>query len=213
MNKNADKEHPLSLIEIIRKKIKLSKPGTLFGGDDSLFKDIVKKSSVYGEYGCGAATDWVLGHTKASVMASDTSKQWLGFVANKLSASQRKRFSYNHADLGKIKDRGRPVTYEKRRNFIHYTDWFWQQEQKPDTVLIDGRFRVCCFLTSLKNADEGTKIIFDDYVSRPHYHLIEEFIKREDECGRQGLFVVPKKSSLNLEAIQQEIDNFRNVMD
>ena len=33
-----------------------------------------------------------------------------------------------------------------------------------DCVLVDGRFRVCCFLTSLKNAEQGTRIIFDDYV-------------------------------------------------
>lgn len=207
------KTDPSSIVDRIRKRIKRAKPGTLFKGDDVLFKDILSSAEVYGEYGCGASTDWVLNNTKASVMATDTSKQWLDFVANKLSATQRERFSYNHVDLGELKSWGRPLNYAKRENFSQYTDWVWQQEKKPDTILVDGRFRVCCFLTTLKHAEEGTKIIFDDYINRPHYHLVEDYLKKQDEYGRQGFFVVPNKSSLDMKSIEEEIVNFRHVMD
>ena len=61
----------------------------------------------------------------------------------------------------------------------------------PDLVLIDGRFRVCCFLTSLARAEAGTILLFDDYRDRPLYHLVEEFVQPSRQCGRQTAFVVP----------------------
>ena len=83
----------------------------------------------------------------------------------------------------------------------------------PDTVLIDGRFRVCCFLTSLKYANENTKIIFDDYNNRPYYHVVEKFIKKEQTCGRQTLFIVKNKNKINFDLLNIEINNFHYVMD
>ena len=83
----------------------------------------------------------------------------------------------------------------------------------PDTVLIDGRFRVCCFLTAIKYANENTKIIFDDYNNRPYYHVIEKFIKKEQTCGRQALFIVKNKNDINIDLLNIEINNFHYVMD
>ena len=211
MSRNKSDAH--SIIKRIRKRFKRARSGTLFKGDDNLFKDVLVDTQLYGEYGCGASTDWVLNHTKASVMAIDTSKQWLDFVANKLSANQRDRFKYSHVDMGELRSWGRPISYANRKNFSLYTDWLWQQDQKPDTILIDGRFRVCCFLTTLKHAPVGTKILFDDYTDRPHYHLVEDYLKREEEYGRQALFKVPERSSLDLSGIEEDIVNFRHVMD
>ena len=62
-------------------------------------------------------------------------------------------------------------------------------------------------------ADEGTKIIFDDYINRPSYHIIENYVKREEIFGRQCLFLVPKKDKLDIEKLKIDIKNFRYVMD
>jgi hypothetical protein len=53
------------------------------------------------------------------------------------------------ADLGKVGPWRTPTGYEKSDNFSGCTDWLWNQGVRPDIVLIDGRFRVCSFLTSL----------------------------------------------------------------
>ena len=98
-------------------------------------------------------------------------------------------------------------------NFPDYTDYIWKQSEKPTLVLIDGRFRVCCFLTSLKFAEAGTKIIFDDYVNRPYYHFIEKYVSRINECGRQCLFIVPSKIKIDIDSLNKDIDAFRFVMD
>ena len=66
-------------------------------------------------------------------------------------------------------------------------NWIYKNET-PDLILIDGRFRVLCFLTSLKFSPKGTKILFDDYRDRQFYHIVEEFCPIIDRCGRQALF-------------------------
>ena len=85
------------------------------------------------------------------------------------------------------------------------------ENKKPELVLIDGRFRVACFLFSLINGSPGTKIIFDDYVNRPHYHVVEEFIKPIETCGIQALFIIPK--NLDYNNIEKTIEQFVHVFD
>ena len=184
----------------------------LFDGDDSLFKDLLKNSKNYGEYGCGLSTEWVLNNTNANILSVDSSKEWIDKISSK-NVEYKKRLKLQHIDLGKVENWGRPVGYEKSYNFINYFKWIWTQDILPDTVLIDGRFRVCCFLTSIKYANENTKIIFDDYNNRPYYHVVEKFVKKEQTCGRQALFIVKNKNDINIDLLNIEINNFHYVMD
>jgi hypothetical protein len=190
-----------------------SKNGTLFDGDDHLFKRTLLDAQHYGEYGCGASTRWVLLQTNVRVDAVDTSGDWVGNVLNGMNTAVLSRARISHVDLGPVEAWGRPVSYNKRHDFSVYTDKIWQDNPSLDTILIDGRFRVCCFLTSLKYAAVGTRLIFDDYTDRPYYHVVEKFIQRKEVCGRQCLFVVPNKSSINLGELDAEIERFRYVMD
>ena len=184
----------------------------LFDGDDSLFKDVLKTSKNFGEYGCGSSTEWVLKNTNADIVSVDSSKEWIDKINSK-NAAYNKRLKLQHIDIGEVENWGRPVGYEKSYNFINYFNWIWTQDILPDTVLIDGRFRVCCFLTSIKYANENTKIIFDDYNNRPYYHVVEKFIKKEQICGRQALFIVKNKNEINIDLLNIEINNFHYVMD
>ena len=72
---------------------------------------------------------------------------------------------------------------------------------------------MCCFLTSIKYANENTKIIFDDYNNRPYYHVVEKFLKKEQTFGRQTLFIVKNKNKINFDLLNIEINNFHYVMD
>jgi hypothetical protein len=80
-------------------------------------------------------------------------------------------------------------------------------------VVIDGRFRVCCFLTSLKFADEGPHIILDDYMRRPEYHIVEKYLERVEHCGRQCLTIVPSPQEIDFDSLENDINHFRYVMD
>ena len=185
---------------------------SLFGGDNFLFKKSIEGIKIYGEYGCGLSSKWILNNTSSKVISVDSSKEWVKKV-KKENKKHQSRLIINHVDLGKVGNWGRPISYEKSYKFSDYTDYIWKQQEKPELVLIDGRFRVCCFLTSLKFADPGTKIIFDDYVNRPYYHFIEKYVSRINECGRQCLFIAPSKNQIDIDTLNKDIDAFRYVMD
>ena len=182
---------------------------SLFDGDDQLFKKIVPSIKCYAEYGCGKSTIWVANNSKALIYSIDTSQEWITSVRSEIG---NREAVLKWIDCGELRDWGTPLTYEKRASFLRYAKSVWLDNFNPDTVLIDGRFRVLCFLNSLKYADEGTRIIFDDYIDRPHYHIVEEFVSRSEVCGRQCLFVVPPREDIDLALVDSMIEKFEYVM-
>jgi hypothetical protein len=211
---SGNKTKELSMFKKIFSKIKKKfrkSSNELFAGDDMLFKTSFSKDTVYGEYGCGASTIWVSNTIGCEVFSVDSSKNWINFVHSK--CKQNSKLISHLADVGPIGSMGRPLGYSRLENFNDYTDWIWMNDKKPNLVLVDGRFRVCCFLTSLIFAEKGTKIFFDDYTNRPHYHFVEKFIKPSETCGRQALFIVPKRGVLDIRGIKEAIVKFRFVFD
>lgn len=188
-----------------------SDPDLLFDGDDGAFRAAVATARVYGEYGCGASTRFVATQTTARILAVDSARQWIDSVRQ--AAGDRTRMTLQWIDLGTLADWGRPVGYDRSENFGAYTDWIWQQDEAPDCVLVDGRFRVCCFATSLRRAPAGTTILIDDYAERPHYHIVERLLRPIKLCGRQAVFIVPAEADRDIAAIDRMIDQFRFVVD
>ena len=183
----------------------------LFDGSDSKFKEIVSNSRTYAEYGCGASTIWVARECSCRLLSVDGSVEWVEFVES--SCGDSSRVAVRHVDLGPLGKWGKPKSYKKVRNFGEYRNWIWNQGSVPDVVLVDGRFRVACFLTSLLKAKEGTVIIFDDYVDRENYHVVEKFISPQFYCGRQAFFRVSDINDKKRLEIGDLIDKFEYVMD
>ena len=190
---------------------KLKTNNILFENNDTLFKKYLMKSNVFAEYGCGQSTYWVLKNTTAQILSVDTSIDWIKTIKqSKVYDEQKIKLKY--IDVGKVENWGFPIDYSKRDSFIDYTNWVWKQNLIPDTVLIDGRFRVCCFFTCLKFAKEGTIIIFDDYFTRPCYHIVEKYLRVHQKCGRQAIFKIFNKEKFDSKKIDTEIKNFRHVL-
>jgi hypothetical protein len=101
-------------------------------------------------------------------------------------------------NLGDLTKWGRPKSYKYRSSFIDYISGVWNFKSQADVILIDGRFRVACFLYSLIHAKKDSIIIFDDYLNRPWYHIVEDVIPLHDKCGRQAFFKVPATFNKNL---------------
>jgi hypothetical protein len=178
----------------------------LFDGDDALFKSIAATCRVYAEYGCGKSTIWMARNTRAVIISIDTSAEWVEKV-RQLTVSVRPLPGLAMIDLGEIGEWGWPTTYTRRASFARYATYPWaDRETQPDMVLIDGRFRVACFLASLLHARAGTRILFDDYSERSQYHVVEEFCSPVERCGRQALFIVP--ADLDRQAVELEFAKF-----
>lgn len=180
----------------------------LFDGEDALFHAAVAGARTYGEYGLGASTLWMDQHTDARIIGVDTALDWVTQTQAQLT---REGHDIVHIDVGPVAKWGRPRTYRKRRNFIHYVESIWRGDALPDVVLVDGRFRVACFLTTLLHAQPGTRIIFDDYVGRRTYHLVEEFAPAEAKNTRQAVFTVPAVQDMTV--IKRLRDQFLMVID
>lgn len=185
-------------------------PNSLFEGNDAEFKKLINECKIYGEYGCGASTIWVAKNTNCKILSADSSREWVNKVIEKSSSNN---VFVEYIDVGPVGEWGRPKDYSMRKNFAEYTDSIWLREVKPDLVLIDGRFRVCCFLTVLKYCDVGTKIIFDDYNERGHYHVVEEILRPIKINVRQAIFEVPDFDGIAKANISSLIERFRYVMD
>lgn len=181
---------------------------SLFDGSDHIFKREIRSCQVYGEYGCGVSTVWVAHHTDARIISVDSSAEWIAKVALETKMF-RERLYIEQVDLGEIAAWGYPTTYLHRTRFRDYIASPWLHRFKPDLVLIDGRFRVASFLHSLVNAEPGTRLIFDDYNDRPHYHVAEEFCPVKEREGRQALFIVPDQ--LERPSIVAEEERFHYV--
>lgn len=189
---------------------KIKRRELLFRGSEDLFFELIKKSKVYGEYGMGQSTNIAMSNKHLDILSVDSDSAWVKKIK---SSSNEKKHRLKYVDLGIVRNWGHPSDYSKRQNIKTYLNYIWEMDFKPDLVLIDGRFRVACFLTSLKECNLGTKIIFDDYVERPHYHIVEEFIKPNQLFGLQAVFEVNSKDDLDTQKLNDLINKFEYVMD
>ena len=63
------------------------KKNSLFDGNDFLFKKSIEGINIYGEYGCGRSSKWVLSNTSSKVISVDSSKEWVKKVKKKIKTS------------------------------------------------------------------------------------------------------------------------------
>lgn len=186
-------------------------PEPLFDGHDGLFLDALRGVERYGEYGMGQSTRAVAQSTSARIQAVDTSLAWRDRVWADLDDAARSRTSLLHVDLGPVGNWGFPKSYERRDAIPDYFAGPWIQDFDPQLVLVDGRFRVACFLTCLLNATPGTRILFDDYTERGYYHIVETLVAPKQVTARQALFEVPP--GLDAAGISKLLAQFSMVMD
>ncbi len=163
------------------------------------FTEAMRQSSVFLEYGCGGSTLYACNVAKVkTVISVDTDKLWVEKVCSSVTDSKT-HLLLEYCDLGDVGDWGTPKTTERYQDFWKYMVSPWAAAKAhgvvPDTVLIDGRFRVASFLYSLLSSRTGTKILFDDYFDRPHYFCVEAFCRVEERRGRMAVFVATNNFS------------------
>jgi hypothetical protein len=118
-------------------------------------------------------------------------------IGNRRMNQQTLDFLY--CDIGLTAHWGKPVfrkpTVLRLERWKQYPKLPWdliarRQLAPPDLILIDGRFRVACALTSFFHLQghPETTVLVDDFVGRPHYAEIERFGTLVSCQGRMGVF-------------------------
>ena len=184
------------------------------------FHEILSKADAYLEFGIGNSTLFALDHQNLGcVKGIESSKQWLEMVVKDPSVSAGMatgRLELVHVDIGPTKDAGYPRGDSDKVKWKDYSNQTFSscgQAAQHRVVLVDGRFRVACFLKMLKSmAPEDlkrTQILIHDY-GRQEYHVIEEFAELVEVHKRLALFH-GKKPDMSEVHLQEMILHFENV--
>lgn len=153
------------------------------------------RSNLIVEYGSGGSTCYAAEAGK-SVITVESSIHWLMEL---VSSCAERGFPGKvvpiWADIGQTKEWGHPVDRSKSADWHRYPNSPWtycdEHDLSPDVVLIDGRFRVACFLATCLAIKKKTEVLFDDFAGRPYYHDVLDVVPMARQVGnRMAVFEV-----------------------
>ena len=143
------------------------------------------------EYGSGGSTVLAAGMPGKRVFSVESDWAWALRLQGHLDdLAPPSPTTVYHADIGPTGAWGRPVDDARWYDFYRYPLAIWDEPffRHPDVVLIDGRFRAACMMTTLLRITRPTTVVFDDYVDRVPYHLVEEYIAPRETFGTMAVF-------------------------
>ncbi|WP_371060679.1 hypothetical protein [Rhodosalinus sp. 5P4] len=151
------------------------------------------KAHVILEYGSGGSTVLAAGLPGTRTFSVESDENWAEGLRSYIAAQHPDAaVTVHHADIGPTREWGHPERYRKRHvlRYLDYSRSVWKREDflHPDLILIDGRFRIGCFLTCLANLRRPTRILFDDYENRPRYHVVERYCRPVETVERLAVF-------------------------
>lgn len=146
------------------------------------------------EYGSGGSTVMAAEMPGKLVWSVENDWKWANQMQDWFKANPPKAAAVriHHTGIGPVSEWGLPVSHARWRRYAKYPLEVWSDPDfsDPDVVLVDGRFRVGCVLAALFEARKPLTLYFDDYVRRPRYHVIEEFVTPQETCGRMARFEI-----------------------
>jgi len=154
-------------------------------------KKMYSDARVILEYGSGGSTIIAARMPGKSVTSVENDAQWAanmqGWIANASLASKPVIYPINVGETGVW---ARPKSARAWKRFHTYPLKVWDEPsfEQPDVVLIDGRFRIACFVTAYLRSTKPMIVLFDDYLDRPHYHVVERLVKPTEFIGRMARF-------------------------
>lgn len=175
------------------------------------FIDVLRTKSMYLEYGSGMSTILAMNFC-SNIVSVDNHQKWYETVRSyiaelkKLPFYEKINVYHQFVDTGKVGDWGMPLDESGWKNYHKYVLAPWKIAFKygiqPDIILIDGRWRVSSFLVSLYFANKGATILFHDYTNRPHYHIVEEYIKPIEIIDTMAIFRKEKDINMDIKMLE-----------
>ncbi|MFJ4144120.1 tetratricopeptide repeat protein [Pseudomonas sp. NPDC089734] len=154
-------------------------------------RQVYSDASVILEYGSGGSTMIAARMPNKKVISVENDAQWASdmqaWIAGHSFASRPVIYPINVGETGKW---ARPKNARAWKRFHTYPLKVWDEPffEQPDVILIDGRFRIACFVTAYLRATKPMIVLFDDYLDRPHYHVVERLVTPTEFIGRMARF-------------------------
>jgi len=177
-----------------------------------LFYKMVNQSSYYLEFGAGGSTAVVASSPnikKAYSVESDP--QWVSLLKKEDVVSRAiadGRLELMWADTGAVGDWSYPKDNSSMSKWPNYSAPPLDDDFPFDTVLVDGRFRVACFLKTLRRiAPERRKeivlMVHDYTIRKDKYRAMEDFADIAEQT--HTLTVFKKKADVDSEKLDRAI--------
>jgi hypothetical protein len=151
------------------------------------------------EYASGGSTVLAGERPQGTIFSVESDAAWLAGLQAWFDAHPPfSRVVLHHADIGPTRTWGFPKGRGSVDLWPGYAMTVWERDDflPPDLVLVDGRFRLACMLTTLYAIDRPTVLLVDDYAERPAYHRIETLAGRPEMIGRMARFALTPMNDL-----------------
>ncbi len=152
----------------------------------------IKQSKNYLEYGGGWSTK-IASTYGVNFLSIESDKTFCKYLSKKYVNNPNQYVKY--IDIGITTRWGYPLHFSTRegdvKKYYEYVSFPFKNSNERlhfDTILIDGRFRISCFLQVLidfAKYNKNSKVIFDDFFvdSRESYQFLLDYINEFDKHG------------------------------
>ncbi len=143
------------------------------------------------EYGSGGSTVEAGALPGRRVFSVESDRRWKRRMDAWFSTNPPAAEVVLHwGDIGPTGKWGRPRDDSGFRGWPAYALSVWDRPDfvAPDVVLVDGRFRLACLLTTLFRTARPVRLLFDDYLPRAEYHEVEALVAPVRMVGRMAVF-------------------------
>ena len=186
------KHHQNPCTKVEPPRAPMQEPQVTFPADVAAYVErLYTQASVILEYGSGGSTLLAAKLPDKRVISVENDARWAedmqAWIAN---ASLPSRPRIYPVDVGETGKWARPKNARHWKKFHTYPLRVWDEPffEQPDVILIDGRFRIACFVTAYLRTSKPVIVLFDDYLDRPHYHVVERLLKPSEYVGRMARF-------------------------
>lgn len=156
-----------------------------------------KNARVILEYGSGGSTVLASRLESKLVFSVESDRNWALRLQNNIDRNTPSSLTtVYHVDIGPTGSWGRPLDNSSWDKYHNYPVRIWDEPffRHPDVILIDGRFRPACFVTACMRIEKPITVLFDDYVNRPAYSVIENLAKPKRLIGRMAEFAIEPRA-------------------
>lgn len=160
--------------------------------EHALLTSLLRSSRNYLEFGSGGSTYRACQLVGESVTSIDSSQAWLNDVALACEGPDCPiKPTLAHVDIGPIGDWGMPTDMSTKDRWPSYYQDIWEKPSVSDTdlYLVDGRFRVACFMQTLLNCRSDALIMIHDFSGRAHYHIVREVAREVAQAEELSVFM------------------------
>lgn len=169
--------------------------------DKNLFYKYLDITNVYFEYGSGGSTYQAsIRKNIKNIYSVESDSTWqkkltqiiknpnINYIYNEMDTQQN---TWGHP--------GKNATNIQQINYSNQITNLSKEEQDSiDLVLIDGRFRVACCLKCYDIIKDNCQVVFDDFLNRPHYHIVLEYFDIIEKTHDNRMVILRKKKNVNI---------------